>query len=240
MTRGQLEWSGTYGGQPLDHILGHHVASSSAPTGMKETGQKWPAWQSSKMLSKKNIKARLSFARKNLDDPQDFWENTLWTDETKVEPFVRRDLQLGDKVAVKTAPPCSANEAPGLHIQAEGTVGALSEDAPEIQSEMLDHRRRLPVNGGVSQGMVEPPNIKPAPPVKEVRKDSPQQMCRICAWKAEDCRSLHENYTTLNWPCLGLNPLSEIITKTGYGYWLRNGATVSLLLYMDDIMLYAG
>ncbi|KAK3562843.1 hypothetical protein QTP86_010750 [Hemibagrus guttatus] len=37
------------------------------------------------LLSKKNIKARLSFARKHLDDPQDFWENTLWTDETKIE-----------------------------------------------------------------------------------------------------------------------------------------------------------
>ncbi len=36
------------------------------------------------LLSKKNIKARLSFARKHLDDPQDFWEHTLWTDETKV------------------------------------------------------------------------------------------------------------------------------------------------------------
>ncbi len=37
------------------------------------------------LLSKKNIKAHLSFARKHLDYPQDFWENTLWTDETKVE-----------------------------------------------------------------------------------------------------------------------------------------------------------
>ncbi len=41
------------------------------------------------LLSKNNIKARLSFARKHLDDPQDFWENTLWTDETKVELFGR-------------------------------------------------------------------------------------------------------------------------------------------------------
>ncbi len=41
------------------------------------------------LLSKKNIKARLSFARKHLDDPQYFWENTLWTDETKVELFGR-------------------------------------------------------------------------------------------------------------------------------------------------------
>ncbi|KAK3556315.1 hypothetical protein QTP70_007114 [Hemibagrus guttatus] len=41
------------------------------------------------LLSKKNIKARLSFARKHLDDTQDFWVNTLWTDETKTELFGR-------------------------------------------------------------------------------------------------------------------------------------------------------
>ncbi|KAK3558102.1 hypothetical protein QTP86_009893 [Hemibagrus guttatus] len=41
------------------------------------------------LLSKKKIKARLSFPRKHLDDPQDFWENTLWTDETKMELFGR-------------------------------------------------------------------------------------------------------------------------------------------------------
>ncbi|KAK3530954.1 hypothetical protein QTP70_007256 [Hemibagrus guttatus] len=41
------------------------------------------------LLSKKNIKARLSFARKHLDDPQDFWENTLWPDETKMRLFGR-------------------------------------------------------------------------------------------------------------------------------------------------------
>uniref|UniRef100_A0A7N8XHF5 Reverse transcriptase domain-containing protein n=1 Tax=Mastacembelus armatus TaxID=205130 RepID=A0A7N8XHF5_9TELE len=39
--------------------------------------------------------------------------------------------------------------------------------------------------------------------------------------------------------CIGLNPLSQIITKTGFGYRLRNGATISHLLYMDDIKLYA-
>uniref|UniRef100_A0A8C6P1G5 Transposase Tc1-like domain-containing protein n=1 Tax=Nothobranchius furzeri TaxID=105023 RepID=A0A8C6P1G5_NOTFU len=42
------------------------------------------------LLSKKNIKARLNFAKKHLNDCQDFWENTLWTDETKVELFGRQ------------------------------------------------------------------------------------------------------------------------------------------------------
>ncbi len=46
------------------------------------------------LLSKKNIKACLSLARKHLDYPQDFWENTLWTDETKVEHFGRCGVPL--------------------------------------------------------------------------------------------------------------------------------------------------
>ncbi len=41
------------------------------------------------LLTKKNTKARLTFAKKYLDYPQDFWVNTLWTDETKVELFGR-------------------------------------------------------------------------------------------------------------------------------------------------------
>uniref|UniRef100_A0AAY4F0G5 Transposase Tc1-like domain-containing protein n=1 Tax=Denticeps clupeoides TaxID=299321 RepID=A0AAY4F0G5_9TELE len=41
------------------------------------------------LLSTKNIKASLNFAKKHLNDCKDFWENTLWTDETKVELFGR-------------------------------------------------------------------------------------------------------------------------------------------------------
>lgn len=37
------------------------------------------------LLSKRNINTHLSLARKHHDYPQDFWENTLWTDEAKVE-----------------------------------------------------------------------------------------------------------------------------------------------------------
>uniref|UniRef100_A0A8C4XH41 Transposase Tc1-like domain-containing protein n=1 Tax=Erpetoichthys calabaricus TaxID=27687 RepID=A0A8C4XH41_ERPCA len=36
------------------------------------------------LLSKKNIRAHLNFAKKHLNDFQDFWENTLWTDESKL------------------------------------------------------------------------------------------------------------------------------------------------------------
>ncbi len=37
------------------------------------------------LLTKKNTKAHLTFAKKYLDYPQDFCANILWTDETKVE-----------------------------------------------------------------------------------------------------------------------------------------------------------
>ncbi len=41
------------------------------------------------LLTKKNTKSHLTFARKYLDYPQDFWANILWTDKTKVELFGR-------------------------------------------------------------------------------------------------------------------------------------------------------
>ena len=43
--------------------------------------------RSKPLLSKKNIKARLKFARENIDKDQVFWNNVLWTDESKVELF---------------------------------------------------------------------------------------------------------------------------------------------------------
>ena len=39
--------------------------------------------------------------------------------------------------------------------------------------------------------------------------------------------------------CIGLNPLSQIITKTGLGYRSRNGNTINHLFSMDDIKLDA-
>ena len=41
------------------------------------------------LLSKKNIAASLKFAKEHLDVPQRYWQNILWTDETKVELFGR-------------------------------------------------------------------------------------------------------------------------------------------------------
>ena len=42
------------------------------------------AWKKC-LLSKKNMKARLKFARENADRDQDLWNNVLWTDEYNTE-----------------------------------------------------------------------------------------------------------------------------------------------------------
>ena len=41
------------------------------------------------LLSKKNIAARLKFAKVHMDVPHRYWQNILWTDETKVVLFGR-------------------------------------------------------------------------------------------------------------------------------------------------------
>ncbi|KAF7644157.1 hypothetical protein LDENG_00226770, partial [Lucifuga dentata] len=60
---------------------------------MPKTEQAWCPWQDTmeeatafqKKKKKKTITAHLKFAKEHLDTPQCYWENVLWTDETKVE-----------------------------------------------------------------------------------------------------------------------------------------------------------
>ena len=39
------------------------------------------------LISKKNKQAMLDFAKKYRDKPQKFWDNALWTDETKMNLY---------------------------------------------------------------------------------------------------------------------------------------------------------
>ncbi|MBN3292713.1 TCB1 transposase, partial [Polypterus senegalus] len=41
------------------------------------------------LLSNKNIAECLNFVKEHLDTPQQYWENVLWSDETKIELFGR-------------------------------------------------------------------------------------------------------------------------------------------------------
>ena len=39
------------------------------------------------LLFKTNIAAHVKFANDHMDDPEGYWKNIVWTDESKVEPF---------------------------------------------------------------------------------------------------------------------------------------------------------
>ena len=39
------------------------------------------------LLKPVHVQARLKFAREHLDDPEEDWENVLWSDETKKERY---------------------------------------------------------------------------------------------------------------------------------------------------------
>ncbi len=39
------------------------------------------------LLKPVHVQARLKFAREHLDDPEEDWENVIWSDETKIELF---------------------------------------------------------------------------------------------------------------------------------------------------------
>ena len=54
------------------------------------------------LLSKKNIAARLKFAKVHLDVPQRYWLNILWTDETTVELFGRNTQHCVENKAQHT------------------------------------------------------------------------------------------------------------------------------------------
>ncbi|KAK3537221.1 hypothetical protein QTP70_003379 [Hemibagrus guttatus] len=41
------------------------------------------------LLKPVHVRARLKFAREHLDDPEEDWENVIWSDETKIELFAR-------------------------------------------------------------------------------------------------------------------------------------------------------
>ncbi len=43
--------------------------------------------QGLKSCSARRVQARLKFAREHLDDPEEDWENVMWSDETKIELF---------------------------------------------------------------------------------------------------------------------------------------------------------
>ncbi|KAJ4946323.1 hypothetical protein JOQ06_023990, partial [Pogonophryne albipinna] len=63
------------------------------------------------LLKPVHVQARLKFAREHLDDPEEDWENVIWSDETKIELFGknstrrvwrRKNAELHPKITIPT------------------------------------------------------------------------------------------------------------------------------------------
>ena len=93
------------------------------------------------LLKKTYVQARLKFAKKHLDDPEEAWEKVMWSDETKIELFGinstrrvwrKRNADYNPKNTIPTVKHGSGNLIvpiclpPGVNKEKEATVGFSS------------------------------------------------------------------------------------------------------------------
>ena len=68
-------------------VQGTIVSSRTIRRCLNENGLHGRRPRKTPLLRGRHKKARLDFAKMHVDKPQSFWENVLWTDETKLELF---------------------------------------------------------------------------------------------------------------------------------------------------------
>lgn len=66
------------------HSAGVKVSQSTVGRRLREQKYRGHTTRCKPLISRKNQKARLKFAKKYRDQPQKFWNTILWTDETKI------------------------------------------------------------------------------------------------------------------------------------------------------------
>lgn len=63
------------------------ISDSTVRRRLREANLRGCVAKSKPLVSKKNIKARLLFAKQHKDKPLEFWQNVLWSDESKFNLF---------------------------------------------------------------------------------------------------------------------------------------------------------
>ncbi|KAK3538434.1 hypothetical protein QTP86_002334, partial [Hemibagrus guttatus] len=66
---------------------GTKVTKATISNTLRRQGLKSCSARRVPLLKPVHVRARLKFARKHLDDPEEDWENVIWSDETKIELF---------------------------------------------------------------------------------------------------------------------------------------------------------
>ncbi|KAK3567122.1 hypothetical protein QTP86_010083 [Hemibagrus guttatus] len=66
---------------------GTKVTKATISNTLRRQGLKSCSARRVPLLKPVHVRARLKFAREHLDDPEEDWENVIWTDETKIDLF---------------------------------------------------------------------------------------------------------------------------------------------------------
>ncbi|KAK3507288.1 hypothetical protein QTP70_013545 [Hemibagrus guttatus] len=66
---------------------GTKVTKATISNTLRRQGLKSCSARRVPLLKPVHVRARLKFAREHLNDPEEDWENVIWSDETKIEPF---------------------------------------------------------------------------------------------------------------------------------------------------------
>ncbi len=69
---------------------GTKVTKATISNTLRRQGLKSCSARRVPLLKPVHVQARLKFAREHLDDPEEDWENVIWSDETKIELFGKK------------------------------------------------------------------------------------------------------------------------------------------------------
>ncbi len=157
---------------------GTKVTKATISNTLRRQGLKSCSARCVPLLKPVHVQARLKFAREHLDDPEEDWENVIWSDETKIELFGknstcrvwrRKNAELHPKNTIPTVKHgggnimlwgCFSAKGPGrLICVKERMNGAMYH---EILSEnLLPSARALKMNVAGSFSMTMIPNTPP-------------------------------------------------------------------------------
>uniref|UniRef100_H2MNT5 Tc1-like transposase DDE domain-containing protein n=1 Tax=Oryzias latipes TaxID=8090 RepID=H2MNT5_ORYLA len=182
----------------------------------------------SPLLKVNHKKARLEFAKMHVDKPQSFWENVLWTDETKLELFGKahqlyvRRLKNEAYNQKNTVPTVKHGRGSVLFwgCSAASGIGCLEIVQGKMKSQ--DYQGILDRNVLPS---VRKLGLSPRSWVFQQDNDPKHTAKNIQEWLRE------KRWTIRKWPSMSpdLNPIEHLWTELKHAIWRRHPSNLRQL-----------
>ncbi|KAK3558682.1 hypothetical protein QTP86_023229 [Hemibagrus guttatus] len=144
---------------------GTKVTKATISNTLRRQGLKSCSARRVPLLKPVHVRARLKFAREHLDDPEEDWENVIWSDETKIELFgknstcrvwMRKNAELHPKNTIPTVKHgggnimlwgCFSAKGPGRQIRVKERMnGAMYREI--LSKNLLPSARALKMERG--------------------------------------------------------------------------------------------